>query len=168
MTPTKSYPIPPANESHIATLRRIRQISYLLDNAFPIPGTNYRIGLDPILGLLPVGGDFIGMVFSAYIIVKAAQIGVPQEKLVQMVSNIIIDTFVGSVPVFGDLFDAAWKSNMKNVALLEEHLGSPQTGTIVNWWFVGGILVVLLLIMLLIISLSVAIVSWLLTAATGG
>jgi hypothetical protein len=85
-----------------------------------------------------------------------------------MVSNIIIDTFAGSVPVVGDLFDVAWKSNMKNLELLEDHLGSPQTGTTVNWWFVGGILGGLLLIMLLIISLSVAVIGWLIGALFGG
>jgi Domain of unknown function (DUF4112) len=158
----------PSNPSHIANLQRIRQLSNLLDNALPIPGTNYRIGLDPILGLVPGGGDLITMLFSAYMIITAAQMGIPQEKLVMMVSNIIIDTFAGSVPVVGDLFDVAWKSNMKNLELLENHLGSPQTTTTVNWWFVGGILAGLLLIMLLIISLSVAVIGWLFGAIFGG
>lgn len=167
MPPRKPSPITP-NEPHTANLQRIRQISHLLDNAIRIPGTNYRIGLDPILGLLPGGGDLVGMVFSAYMIVTAAKMGVPQEKLVQMVSNIIVDTFAGSVPVVGDLFDVAWKSNIKNLELLEDHLGSPQTETKVNWWFVAGILAGLLLITLLIISLSVAIISWLVGAITGG
>jgi len=167
MPPISPSPIP-SNPSHIANLQRIRQLSNLLDNAFPIPGTNYRIGLDPILGLVPGGGDLITMLFSAYMIIIAAQMGIPQEKLVMMVSNIIIDTFAGSVPVVGDLFDVAWKSNMKNLELLENHLGSPQTTTTVNWWFVGGILAGLLLIMLLIISLSVAILGWLFGAIFGG
>ncbi|MDF0554420.1 DUF4112 domain-containing protein [Kamptonema sp. UHCC 0994] len=168
MPPMKPSPVTPTNKSHVANLRRIRQISHLLDNAIGIPGTSYRIGIDPILGLVPGGGDFVAMVFSAYMIIIAAQMGVSQEKLVQMVSNIIIDTFAGSVPVVGDLFDVAWKSNMKNLELLEDHLGSPQTGTTVNWWFVGGILGGLLLIMLLIISLSVAIIGWLIGALFGG
>ncbi|WP_449418570.1 DUF4112 domain-containing protein [Phormidium nigroviride] len=168
MTPRKPSPINPPHPSHIANLRRIRQISHLLDNAIGIPGTRYRIGIDPILGLIPGGGDFVAMVFSAYMIVTAAQMGVSQEKLVQMVSNVIVDTFAGTVPVVGDLFDVAWKSNIKNLELLEDHLGSPQTGTAVNWWFVGALLGGLLLVMLLIISLSVAIISWLASALFGG
>ncbi|CBN55827.1 MULTISPECIES: DUF4112 domain-containing protein [Kamptonema] len=168
MTPRKPSPINPPHPSHLANLRRIRQISHLLDNAIGIPGTRYRIGIDPILGIVPGGGDFVAMVFSAYMIVTAAQMGLSQEKLVQMVSNVIVDTFAGTVPVVGDLFDVAWKSNIKNLELLEEHLGSPQTGTAVNWWFVGALLGGLLLVMLLIISLSVAIIGWLASALFGG
>ena len=168
MPPIKPSPINPPHPSHIAHLRRIRQISHLLDNAIGIPGTKYRIGIDPILGIVPGGGDFVAMVFSAYMIVTAAQMGVSQEKLVQMVSNVIVDTFAGTVPVVGDLFDVAWKSNIKNLALLEEHLGSPQTGTAVNWWFVVAILAGLFLIMLAIVSLSVLIISWLVGAVNGG
>lgn len=168
MTPRKPSPIDPPHPSHLANLRRIRQISHLLDNAIGIPGTKYRIGIDPILGIVPGGGDFVAMVFSAYMIVTAAQMGVSQEKLVQMVSNVIVDTFAGTVPVVGDLFDVAWKSNIKNLELLEEHLGSPQTGTAVNWWFVVAILAGLFLIMLAIVSLSVLIISWLVGAVNGG
>ncbi|HLO47040.1 MAG TPA: DUF4112 domain-containing protein [Kamptonema sp.] len=167
MNSKKPSRINPPHPSHIANLRRIRQISHLLDNAIGIPGTKYRIGIDPILGLVPGGGDFVAMVFSAYMIVTAAQMGVSQEKLVQMVSNVIVDTFAGTVPVVGDLFDVAWKSNIKNLALLEDHLGSPQIETTVNWWFVAALLGGLLLVMLLIISLSVAIIGWLIGAVTG-
>jgi len=167
MTPRKPSPNTP-NDSHIANLRRIRQISHVLDNAIRIPGTNYRVGLDPILGLFPGGGDFVAMVFSAYMIVTAAKMGVPREKLMQMVSNVIVDTFAGSVPVVGDLFDVAWKSNIKNLELLDEHMGSPQPGKAADWWFVGALLAGLFIIMLLIISLSVVVIRLLIGAVTGG
>ncbi|HAT12323.1 MAG TPA: DUF4112 domain-containing protein, partial [Microcoleaceae bacterium UBA11344] len=72
------------SKSHVASLRRLRRISHLLDNAIPIPGTKYRIGLDPILGLIPGGGDLLGSIFAGYIVFKSAQMGVPQETLVQM------------------------------------------------------------------------------------
>lgn len=109
----------------IATLRRLRTLSRVLDSAITIPGTNYSFGLDPLLGLLPAGGDIAGAALSAYIVFAAAQMGVPRESLVQMVYNILLETLVGTVPVLGDLFDAAWKANIKNMELLEAHLDAP-------------------------------------------
>jgi hypothetical protein len=120
-----SSPNPP-NQSQIASLRRLRQISHLLDNAIPIPGTRYRIGLDPILGLIPGGGDLISSIFAGYVVFKAAQLGAPRETLVQMAANIVFDTVAGTVPVAGDLLDVTWKANVKNIELLDAHLGSPE------------------------------------------
>ncbi|MEG4324836.1 DUF4112 domain-containing protein, partial [Microcoleus sp. herbarium5] len=106
------------SQSHVASLRRLRRISHLLDNAIPIPGTKYRIGLDPILGLIPGGGDLISSIFAGYVVFKSAQMGVPQETLVKMAANIVFDTVAGTVPVAGDLLDVAWKANVKNIELL--------------------------------------------------
>ena len=102
--------------------RRIRALAQLLDNAIPVPGTSWRFGLDAIVGLIPVVGDVIGGALSAYIILEAARAEVPRLTLVRMLMNVGIDTLVGSIPALGDLFDAAWKANIKNVALLERHL----------------------------------------------
>ncbi|SDM97148.1 protein of unknown function [Halogranum gelatinilyticum] len=101
------------------TLDRLHGISHLLDNAFRIPGTQYRIGLDPILGLLPVVGDVPGAVLAAYIVVEAAYLGVPRETLARMLFNLVVDATIGSLPVVGDAFDAVWKANARNVGLLE-------------------------------------------------
>ena len=106
----------------IAKLDRLRRISRVLDNAIPVPGTKLRLGLDPILGLLPGGGDTITGGISAYIVVEAARMGIPREVLLKMVGNIVIDSFAGTIPVLGDLFDVGWKSNLKNIELLEKHL----------------------------------------------
>jgi Domain of unknown function (DUF4112) len=108
-----------------SALERVRFLGHLLDNAIPIPGTNRRIGLDPLLGLLPGGGDVVGMVLSAYIVVESARMGVPRELLVKMVSNILLDSVVGAIPLLGDLFDVAWKANSRNLVLLESHVGGP-------------------------------------------
>jgi hypothetical protein len=111
-----------------ATLDRLHDISHLLDNAFRIPGTNYRVGLDPLLGLFPVVGDAPGAVLAAYIVVEAAYLGVPRETLLRMLFNLVVDATVGSLPVVGDVFDAVWKANARNVQLLEARRGDPTSG----------------------------------------
>lgn len=114
----------------LATLNRIRKWSRLLDSAFRIPGTPFRIGLDPILGLLPFAGDLIDTGFSAYLIFLAARFGLPKDVLGWMVFNVGLEAVVGSVPLVGDAFDAFFKSNIRNLALLEKHLqtSEPELG----------------------------------------
>ena len=154
--------------SHITSLRRLRRISHLLDNAIPIPGTKYRIGLDPILGLIPGGGDVIGSIFAGYVVFKSAQMGVPQETLVKMAANIVFDTVAGTVPVAGDLLDVAWKANVKNIELLDAHLGSPEpAGKKADWLFVVALLLGLMLIVGGVIFLSVMLFGWLFQVITG-
>lgn len=109
-------------DSPYSILRRVRFLSRLFDERFRLPGTNYRFGLDGIIGLVPGLGDSIGAIVSAYIIVEAARLGVPKRVLLRMVYNTGLDALVGTVPVLGDVFDVIWKANKKNVALLEEYL----------------------------------------------
>jgi hypothetical protein len=100
--------------------RRIRTISTLMDQSIVLP-TGYRIGLDPLLGLLPGVGDVVSALISLYLVYEAARLGLRKRILAQMIGNIGIDTLVGSFPVLGDVFDAAWKSNMRNLRLLDRH-----------------------------------------------
>lgn len=106
----------------LATLNRIRKWSRLMDNIIRIPGTNFRIGLDPILGLVPGAGDLIDAALSGYLVYLATRFDLPQEVIARMVLNIGLETVVGSVPLFGDLFDAYYKANIRNLALLEQHI----------------------------------------------
>jgi Domain of unknown function (DUF4112) len=112
------------NETHLAhapRLRRMRQLSQLLDGAIVIPGTNQRIGLDPILGLIPGGGDTLSAALSGYIIIEAARMGLPRSALTRMVMNLVLDTVAGSVPVLGDIFDVFSKANLRNMQIVESH-----------------------------------------------
>ena len=102
-------------------LRRLDKLSRLLDNAFAIPGTRFRIGLDGILGLIPGIGDATGAALSIYLIVQAARLGLPVSTLVRMVGNVALETVVGAVPIVGDIFDIVWKANIRNMALLRGH-----------------------------------------------
>ena len=106
----------------LATLNRIRRLSRLMDTAIRIPGTSFRFGLDPIIGLVPGAGDIVSTAFSAYIIFLAARFGLPREVLTKMIFNVALEAFVGSVPLVGDLFDAVYKSNIRNLDLLEKQL----------------------------------------------
>lgn len=107
-------------------LKRVERLATLLDNAIPIPGTRFRIGLDPLLGLLPGLGDALGALASAWILVEAARLGASRTVLTRMLYNIAVDTLIGAVPGAGDLFDFVWKSDAKNVALLRRHLEQPD------------------------------------------
>ncbi len=105
-------------------IRRIRSLARLMDEAFQVPGTNYRIGLDSIIGLVPGVGDAITAGFAFYLIRESAALGVPRRILARMIWNAGIDLVGGTIPVAGDLFDVAWKANKKNVRLLERWLQS--------------------------------------------
>lgn len=104
----------------------VRRLAWLLDDLVRIPGTNMRVGLDAILGLLPAGGDLAGGALSAYTVVSAHRLGAGPAVIGRMGINIVIDTIVGAVPLLGDLFDAGWKANRRNINLLDEFLGAPQ------------------------------------------
>jgi hypothetical protein len=108
-------------------LKHLRRLSYWLDEGIGIPGTRIRFGLDPILGLIPGVGDAAGAIMSAAILTEAARRRVPRSVLVRIAANIVLDAALGAVPVAGDLFDVAWKANVRNLALLERHLAEPET-----------------------------------------
>jgi len=91
-----------------------------MDQSIVLP-SGYRIGLDPLLGVIPGIGDALGALISCYLVYQAARLGVRKRVLLRMLANILIDACVGSIPLAGDLFDAAWKSNMRNLRLIDQH-----------------------------------------------
>lgn len=105
-----------------AAMMRVEAVARLMDSAFEIPGTKIRMGLDGIIGLVPIIGDFISSLISSYIIWEAKNLGVSRFTLMRMMGNVAIDTVVGIVPLLGDAFDVAFRTNMKNLALLKRHL----------------------------------------------
>lgn len=106
-------------------VQRLQRLARLWDAAIRVPG-GITIGLDPLVGLVPGVGDAVGALVSGYIVLEAARLGVPAVTLLRMLLNIAIDALVGSIPVAGDLFDFAWKSNLRNVALIEHHFADPH------------------------------------------
>jgi hypothetical protein len=128
----------------------------VLDEAIRIPGTNIRVGLDALLGLLPGGGDVAAGVFSGIIILQAARAGVPTPVLGRMLGNVLLDVVVGSIPLLGDVFDVAWRANSRNVRLLEAWLDRPAATKRASALTVGGILFLLLLVVALAVWGSIA------------
>jgi hypothetical protein len=117
-----SSAFPPFTADAQARLTRLRRLAWLIDGVFRIPGMRFRFGLNSIVGLLPGGGDVVLGLISLYIIYEAAQLGVPRAKLMRMLGNVVLEVVVGSVPIVGDLFDMALKANLRNIAIVEEHL----------------------------------------------
>ena len=130
-------------------------LARLLDSSIPVPGTSWKIGLDPIVGLIPGIGDLIGAVLSGYIILEAVRAEIPTFTLARMLMNVGIDTLLGAVPALGDVFDAAWKSNMMNVALLERHLVATGTGPPTRH-NVLGVMALAVIVLVLIVGAGLA------------
>ena len=107
-----------------AAIRRMRTVALLLDDSIPVPGTNQRIGIDPIVGVLPGAGDAITAGLSLYIVYESARLGVSYGTLTKMLANVSLDVAGGSIPLVGDVFDATWKANKRNVQLVLEDLAT--------------------------------------------
>ena len=118
-------------------LDRLRRLAHLFDSAFEIPGTRVRFGLDPLIGLLPGIGDLASPVLTLLILWHGVAARVPRIVLARMVLNAAIDAGVGAIPIVGDLFDVAWKSNDWNLALLERHAMPGTKASAGDWLFVA-------------------------------
>ena len=112
--------------------QRIEMMEIVLERSFMIPGTNRPIGLDSIIGLIPVVGDFVAAGLGAYIVWEARNLDMPKWKLMRMMGNVAFDTAVGAVPVAGDLFDFMFRSNSRNLRIVKAHLDKhhPETRVI--------------------------------------
>ena len=107
-------------------LERLRVIGRLFDQAFAIPGTKWRFGLDALFGLVPGLGDLLGALVAAYALRVARQLRAPAEIQLHLLGNIALDALVGTIPILGDIFDFAFMSQMRNLALLDRWVASPQ------------------------------------------
>lgn len=112
-----------------AAIRRVRIVAYLLDDAIRVPGTNYRVGLDPLVGVVPGLGDAATTLVSLYIVLEAVLADAPPRVLARMVAVVAVDAVFGSIPLVGTLFDAVWKANARNARLLADHLDAPADPT---------------------------------------
>lgn len=111
-----------SREQQQAALARLERFSRLADNAIKIPFTRFRIGLEPIIGMIPVLGDFVGLILSGYVLLEAQRAGATSDLKLRMFKNMLIDFFGGLIPVFGDAFDFVWKANARNTMLLRDYL----------------------------------------------
>lgn len=110
--------------------RRIEAMEAMLEGLFVIPGTNRRVGLDSLIGLIPVVGDFATAAMGAWIVWEARNLGMPKWQLARMAANVGVDTLVGAIPFAGDLFDFLYKSNTKNLRIIRRHLDRHHPSTV--------------------------------------
>ncbi|MCC6172462.1 MAG: DUF4112 domain-containing protein [Gammaproteobacteria bacterium] len=145
---------------HVETFLRHRALVRIFDQAFRVPGTNWRFGLDAVLGLFPGIGDLLGAAFAAYGILLARRMGAPAAVQLRMIANVFVDSTLGSVPVAGDLFDAAFKAHRRNHALLERWLEQPRRTERVSRLALWAVPVAALLAIAAVVGLAIAAAAW--------
>ena len=141
------------NEIHEEKLIRLKLLSKRLDETFTIPGTKHKIGIESLIGAIPVIGDLIGGILSTYIMYSGIKIGASPRIIAQMAANIAIDFAIGSIPIVGDLFDFVWKANKKNVELIEETTLLNEETNKINYLIVATLIVGLVAIILAILAI---------------
>jgi hypothetical protein len=117
------------------SVTRLEALARLMDGAFVLPGTSIRLGLDAIIGLVPVAGDLISGLISSYLIWEARRIGAPKWLIARMTANTLFDTTIGAIPVLGDAFDVMFRGNMRNMALLRRYMekrGLTRVGRVIE------------------------------------
>jgi hypothetical protein len=109
--------------------QRLEALEQLLERSFHVPGTKIPVGLDSIVGLIPVVGDILTAAMGAYMVWEARNLGMSKFQLIRMAANVGIDTALGAVPLVGDAFDFIWRSNSKNLRIIKKHLDKHHPGT---------------------------------------
>jgi len=159
--------LPPEKKTDQAVEPLFRWIALVMDNLLRVPGTNFRFGIDPIVGLIPGIGDTGSAVVSAVALIQAARHGVPKIVLARMSVNILLNELIGIVPVVGDAFSFWFKSNARNYRLLQEHAGGRRAASRSDWIFVFGILVLLGLLVLAGLTVSLLVIQQAIRLVTG-
>ncbi|SMB81117.1 protein of unknown function [Corynebacterium glucuronolyticum] len=156
----KDEPVTRARQRHGGTSRTL---AWLLDDLITIPGTNRRVGLDPLVGLVPGAGDIVTMVATGSTLIDGLRYRVPLLVLLRMIVNMGLDSLIGSIPLVGDAFDFLFKANRRNVALLENAIadGNQAKMSAKRYFIVVGVLVVLAFVAVL------ALIIWLIAFIVG-
>lgn len=145
--------------------RHLKSIAWWMDDSIRLPG-GHRVGWDGIIGLVPGLGDLAGLSVSAYIIAASIRMGAPKAVLMRMALNAGFDAAIGAIPLFGDLFDFAFKANRRNIRLLQEHLDAPKKTRKVSMAWLVFIAVAVILILLAVMVLTVRLLVWAWNAVT--
>ncbi|MEO6404708.1 MAG: DUF4112 domain-containing protein [Ferruginibacter sp.] len=146
-------PLPPA-------LQKLSSLAKLMDSKFRVPGTDIRFGLDALIGLVPGAGDLTTFGISGYMLWVMANNGASGFVLARMILNVLIDTLVGAIPILGDLFDVAFKSNIRNMRLMEQHYTDGRhNGS--AWKVIIPVLLILFIFIAGIVYLVWIFVAWL-------
>ncbi len=160
-TPPMSRPIPgeviglSRAERFAAAERRIGRVTRVLDELVTVPGTSQKVGLDPVVGLIPVVGDALAAGVGLWVIGEAARFGIPRIVLGRMIVNLVVDLVIGAIPILGDLYDVAFRSNSRNLALFRRHALDPDASTRGEQAFVFGLVLLLVgIVWLLVVAVG--------------
>ena len=155
--------IPRTDPDAEGAVAEVEMLAWLLDNSIPIPATGRRIGLDAIIGLIPVAGDVASAGLGLFVVWRGARLGVPRVVVARMLLNSAIDLAVGAIPVIGDAFDLWFKANTRNLRLMRRHLEDPQASTRGSWVAIAALAGALLVVAALVTWLVVGLVGFLMT-----
>jgi hypothetical protein len=154
---------PSRAERFRAAERRIGRVTRLLDELISVPGTSVKVGLDPVIGVIPVVGDAVAAGVGAWLIAEAANFGVPRIVLGRMVLNLLVDLGIGAIPLLGDVYDVFFRSNSRNLDLFRRHALDPGASTRgERAFFVGLLLAIVGTLWLAFLALR-AVIDWLAT-----
>jgi len=142
--------LPPEEKRRRQSLEPLfKWLALIMDEFVRVPGTKFRFGIDPLIGLIPVIGDTSSALVSAFALIQAARLGVPKILLGRMSVNILLNELIGVVPIIGDTFSFWFKSNARNYQIIKDHIATPGVARRSDWVFVIGVLVVLFAIVCL-------------------
>lgn len=139
-----------------------------LDAEFRVPGTNIRFGLDPLLGLIPGVGDAAGAVLAGWIFVEAIRMGASRATLLRIAGNVVLDAVLGAVPIIGDIFDFAWKANLRNVTLLKRHVMAPARAQRADRFFIASVIGGVIAVIAAALAVGMLVTLWLLRLVGAG
>jgi len=148
-------------ERFIAAERRIGRVTHVLDELVSVPGTPIKVGLDPVIGLLPVAGDAVAALVGTWVIVEASRFGIPRVVLGRMIMNLVADLGIGAIPLLGDIYDVLFRSNTRNLDLFRRHALDPDASTRGEQAFFVGLALLVVGILVLAATALGAVIGWL-------
>lgn len=149
------------HERFQAVERRLGRVTTVLDELVRVPGTRTRVGVDPLIGLIPFVGDAVAAIFGAWVISEAARFGIPRIVLARMVVNLLVDLAIGVIPFIGDIYDIVSRSNTRNLELFRRHALDPDASTRGQQTFFAGLVLMIVGAVWLLATAIGAVVRWL-------
>lgn len=140
-------------ERFTAAERRIGRVTHVLDELISVPGTSIKVGLDPVIGVIPIAGDALAALVGVWVILEASRFGIPRVVLGRMVANLVVDLGIGAIPLIGDAYDLFFRSNSRNLDLFRRHALDPGASTRGEQGFFIGLVVLAIGLLWLIATL---------------
>jgi hypothetical protein len=137
-------------------VREVETLAWLLDNSIPIPGTGRRVGIDGLIGFVPVVGDMASAGMGLFVVWRGSRLGLPRVVVARMLANSAIDLAVGAIPVVGDAFDLWFKANTRNLRLMHRYLAEPDAPTRPQWIAVAALVGLVVLVLAVLVWLGVS------------